>query len=441
MQIIKGISVFFGWLFTGFLLLCAINLKSPYLFNFRDYLTFGIIIFCLIVGIYLIRIIRKKSRHQGSKIGLLIMVAAIFTVTMVNECRYQWYRSVVLRADTVLLKKLGAHFIVGYEALDKLESLVSKGAVSGVFITRKNIEGKSYSQIKTEIKDLQILNATTYEVTLLIATDQEGGMVSKFSPPFPLLPTLGKITQGQSVELATLEARQQGKTHGTQLLAIGVNVNLSPVVDLKNNREKNPLDFHSFINNRAISDQPQRVAEIALAYSIGLNESGVIPTVKHFPGMGRVVNDTHHFASSVETNRMDLEKTDWIPFQFILKNTNAFMMLGHVILANIDNLPVSYSKKVIQTIIRQDWQYKGVLITDDLSMNPFNGSDEGICQASILALNGGVDLLLISYDHEKYYDVMYCLLNAYEKNELDLVMLEKSRARVIKARQNAFSSL
>lgn len=357
----------------------------------------------------------------------MTLVVAIF-----NEAKFQWHKYYVLHADTDNLQQLGKHIIVGYKSFDELSLLISKGGVNGVFMTKKNIKNKSYRQIKAEITRIQKISLDNGQARLMIATDQEGGIVSRFSPPLTKLPSLAEVTQDKEIITAKIEARKYGEIHGKELSSIGVNVNLSPVVDLKNNNKNNPLDFHSYINKRAISSNPIRVAEIALAYSLGLEEYAVIPTLKHFPGMGRVIDDTHHFESDVTVDRKILEEKDWIPFKFILKQSNSFMMLAHVILSKLDSVPVSYSKKIIQTIIRQNWQYEGVLITDDLAMSSIYEGQHGLCKSSIMALNAGVDLLLVSYDDEKYYDVMYCLLKAKSENKLNLTMLLESRLRINK---------
>ncbi len=422
----------FNWLITIILLICAFNLKTPYLFSIRDYLTVGIILFCFIQGLSLVKHLKLASYFPKSKKIFLMLLIIIFVATIFNEAKFQWHKYYVLHADVHNLQQLGKHIIVGYETFDELSLLISKGGVNGVFMTKKNILNKTYLQIKTEIAQMQIISMNNGQTKLMIATDQEGGIVSRFSPPLTKLPSLAKIVHDKEIMAAKIEARKYGEIHGKELSAIGINVNLSPVVDLKNNNKDNPLDFHSYINKRAISKDTTIVSEVALAYSLGLEKYAVIPTLKHFPGMGRVVDDTHHFESKVTVNKKILNETDWLPFKFILKKSNSFMMLAHVILSKLDSVPVSYSKKIIQTLIRQDWHYEGVLITDDLVMSSIYEGQHGLCNASIMALNAGVDLLLISYDDEKYYDVMYCLLKAQGENKLDLTMLLDSELRINK---------
>ena len=97
-------------------------------------------------------------------------------------------------------------------------------------------------------------------------------------------------------------AGEFGRTHGRELADLGVTLNFAPVVDLRHSRGRNPLDFDSLISHHAISDDPATVAEIAFQPGLGkLEASGVGATIKHFPGMGGVQADTHHFRASLDT--------------------------------------------------------------------------------------------------------------------------------------------
>ena len=110
-------------------------------------------------------------------------------------------------------------------------------------------------------------------------------------------------------------AEQFGQRHGRELAALGITLNFAPVVDLLRTQSRNRFDFNSLISRRAISGDPSVTADVALAYVHGLEESGVEATVKHFPGLGRVRDDTHHFRANLDTPLTELETSDWVPFQ------------------------------------------------------------------------------------------------------------------------------
>ena len=146
-------------------------------------------------------------------------------------------------------------------------------------------------------------------------------------------------------------------------------VNFAPVLDLRPEAKRNRFDFHTLIGQRAISADPAEVAAVALPYVRGLEASGVGATVKHFPGLGRVHDDTHHFSADLDTPLDELEASDWRPFRDVLAGSKAQLMVGHVTLTAADpDRPASHSKRVIDGIIRQKWNYQGVVITDDLVM-------------------------------------------------------------------------
>ena len=167
---------------------------------------------------------------------------------------------------------------------------------------------------------------------------------------------------------------------------------------------------------------------MALAYVRGLDASGVRATMKHFPGLGRVGTDTHHFAAKLDAPLAELEETDWRPFREVLTGSNALVMVGHVTLTAADpDRPASHSKRVIDGIIRQKWNYQGVVITDDLVMGAVYNH---LCTAVVEALNAGVDLLLVAYDGSQFYHAFDCASDAFNRHELDLAALCASEARL-----------
>jgi beta-N-acetylhexosaminidase len=202
-------------------------------------------------------------------------------------------------------------------------------------------------------------------------------------------------------------------------------------VDLKLLPEQHFKDLHSRIAERAISKDPSIVSQIALTYSQRLERYGVISTVKHFPGLAHVAADTHHTSGALDVSVRQLQHHDWIPFREVVTNSQAFMMLSHVTLSALDpDYPASYSQKVIQGILREQWQHDGVLITDDFTMRPIYRSKDGIGQASVMALNAGMDLILISYDGEKFYETMYDVIQADKQGKLEDSILQRSTERL-----------
>jgi beta-N-acetylhexosaminidase len=158
----------------------------------------------------------------------------------------------------------------------------------------------------------------------------------------PALSTLADLPP----DIRARKAEEFGRIHGSDLAALGVTVNFAPVLDLRPETKRTRFDFNTLIGQRAISGDPAQVASIALPYVRGLEASGVGATVKHFPGLGRVRSDTHHFNADLDTPLEVLEASDWRPFRDVLSGSTAQLMIGHVTLTAADpDRPASHSKR------------------------------------------------------------------------------------------------
>jgi beta-N-acetylhexosaminidase len=317
-------------------------------------------------------------------------------------------------------------FIVGYSSFDDVAALAGKGLIAGVYITRHNVAGRTSEAIKSEISALQARRLAAGLPPLIVAADQEGGIVSHLAPPLTAQPALASFAD-LPPDIRRESAERQGRRQGQELASLGVTVDFAPVLDLKP-QSGHKLDFNTLIDKRSISSDPDKVGQVALAFVQGLNAPGVRATLKHFPGLGRVESDTHHFAAKLDTPLAELEDTDWRPFREVLAASNAMLMVGHVTLMAVDpDRPASHSKKVIDGIIRQTWNYRGIVVTDDLVMGAVYTH---LCTAVVEALNGGADLLLVAYDGSQFYRAFDCASGALKRGELDIAALHESEARL-----------
>ena len=208
-----------------------------------------------------------------------------------------------------------------------------------------------------------------------------------------------------------------------------MNQDFAPVLDLRPEASHNRFDLNTLIYQRAISGDPAAVTDIGLAYIRGLDAFGVAATVKHFPGLGRVRADTHHFNADLDTPLAVLEASDWRPFRDVLAGSRAQLMIGHVTLTAVDpDRQASHSKLIVNGIIRQKWNYQGVIITDDLVMGAIYS--HSICTAVVEALNAGVDLLLVASDGSQFYRIFACASDAFAQGKLDTAMVRPSEARL-----------
>jgi beta-N-acetylhexosaminidase len=455
------------------LLLPALGVRDPFFTRLRPLPLYAITLYSIAtVTTLAILIVRERQRAahptgtaSGSRtaamVGLLIVCVMIGVFAVSGEQRHARMKEEVHAFSvSAALTKLGAHFVVGYRDPEFVYELIEQDAIGGVFVTHHNARGRSLNEIRAEIDGFQAARAKRGAPPLWIATDQEGGGVSRLSPPLRPRPYLSELLPVDSraggtaafVVDSRLAAtlRAHGESKARELAALGVNVNFSPVVDLRftADEKSNPLlgwmDAFSRIETRAVHRDPKVVEFAAGEYARGLMRRGVYPTLKHFPGLGRVTADTHWFSAAVPATLQELERADWIPFRRLGAvqrpatsdvDMIPWMMLGHAHVPAVDSrFAASHSKKIVTGLLREGWGYRGVLITDDLNMRPIMLSPGGMGGAALRSLNAGVDLLLISYDGENVYPILASLLRAERAGTVDEAALQRSKERLGRAR-------
>jgi beta-N-acetylhexosaminidase len=426
MQILKRIGIILVWLAGPVFIFAAVNKNDPYLISLRGP---GNIVLAAVSIIAVVVLIRRGYWRRGVARRALILLWCLPSLSMLGaHASFEWRKRNVLQTEAGLARSLGRHFIVGYSSFPEVAALAEKGLISGVYVTRHNVAGSSSARLKEEILALQEKRRAAGLPPLIVAADQEGGIVSHLAPPLTKLPALSTLAS-LAPDVRAEKAEAFGRTHGQELAALGVNQNLAPVLDLRPEMKRNRLDFNTLIRYRAISDDPAVVADIARAYVNGLEASGVGATVKHFPGLGRVRTDTHHFSADLDTPLDELEASDWIPFKKVLAGSKTQLMIGHVTLTSVDpDRPASHSKRVVDGIVRKKWNYQGVVMTDDLVMGAIY--QRNVCTAVIEALDAGVDLLLVAFDGAQFYRIFSCAVAASAAGRLDAAMLGDSEVRL-----------
>lgn len=349
---------------------------------------------------------------------------------LLKEGKFYYVRHRVYNYSPNELKEWGQHFIVGYRDFEDLKKLVSRGAVGGVYMTRRNIRGKTISQVRAEMDELQAIQKALGLPPLWIATDQEGGIVSRMSPLLSRQVSLSTLVRSYPEASERKRAIERyAKNQAESLKSLGINLNFSPVVDLKFKTTSSGTFNGSQIFKRAISSDPHIIAEVAKIYARTLLDNQIMPTLKHFPGLGRVSEDTHIEEAILSTDIETLRQQDWLPYYLVLKDVDSMLMLSHVKLKKIDEKnPSSVSHKLITGLLRQKWESDAILITDDFSMHPIFYRKGGIRKASVDALNAGVDLILVAYDEGLYFEAIDGVIQAARQKKL----IEKNSAQTQK---------
>ena len=250
-----------------------------------------------------------------------------------------------------------------------------------ILFQRNCIEPKQVRRLVSDLRE----SIRRADAPVLI--DQEGGRVLRLKPPHwraaPAQGLFGELAcrnQAAAAEAAYLNARLLA----AELISLGITVDCAPVLDLR------LPGAHEVIGDRALGSEPAIVAELGQAVAQGLLDGGVLPVIKHIPGHGRAMVDSHHDLPVVDADRELLEATDFEPFRRLANQPWA--MTAHVVYRAIDaHRPASLSPRVIAEVIRASIGFDGFLLSDDVSMKALNGD---IGDLSLAAIEAGCDAVL-----------------------------------------------
>jgi len=252
----------------------------------------------------------------------------------------------------------------------------------GFILFKRNIDHPA--QVQALVEEMR---ACVGRADAPVLIDQEGGRVQRMGPPhwraYPNGATYGRLWEigpDRAREAAFLGARLMAE----DLRDVGISVDCLPVLDV-------PVPGASdVIGNRAYSHDPVLVASLGRAASLGLMAGGVLPVVKHMPGHGRGMVDSHHALPRVEASRADLEARDFLPFRRL--NDIPLAMTAHIIFTAIDPArPATQSPVVVADIIRGHIGFDGLVMSDDLSMKALGGDFPTRAAA---VLDAGCDVVL-----------------------------------------------
>ena len=312
-------------------------------------------------------------------------------------------------------EKIAQLFVVAWrdsDTYDDLYRLFRDKKLGGFILFKENMS--TYDKTKTLISNLQAYN----DIPLIISMDQEGGLVQRLKylkdvkvTDIPYMYYLGK-TKDENL------AYQVGKVMARELRTIGVNVVFSPDIDIYSNPKNTVIGKRSFGSDYLL------VNKMAGSLAKGLEETGVIPTYKHFPGHGDTDVDSHVDLPIIEKNYEELKDLELQTFSYAVNNNAKLIMVGHIALPNItgDNTPASLSKVLITDILKKDLNYNGLVITDALNMKALtdNYTQEEII---VKAIEAGVDILLMPDDIEKSLD--------YVKNNISEERINESVKKIL----------
>ena len=295
--------------------------------------------------------------------------------------------------------------VAGTELNAQERDWLQHDACAGVILFSRNFASKA------QVAELSQAIREAAPRPQLLCVDQEGGRVQRFREGYSALPPLEGFDAlyARDPRAALQLAQEHAWLMASEIRATGIDLSFAPVVDLgRGNRA---------IGNRAFSADPQVVAEFTRAYVQGMHSAGMAATLKHFPGHGSVLEDTH-FDDAVDPRPLDeLRALDLVPFVAGIEANADAVMMAHVVYPAVAPEPAGYSPRWIQEILRDEMGFRGVVFSDDIGMAA--AFSAGGIKARVDAhLDAGCDVVLVCHP-----ELVEESLAAVEGRKLDTLAL------------------
>jgi beta-N-acetylhexosaminidase len=298
-----------------------------------------------------------------------------------------------------------------------LATMIQQQHIGGLIFYADNFGG-SLSDIQALMQQIQA-NAP---LPLFTGTDQEGGWVNRIGKYYGFLPSPQNIVSSGNPQVAYASGAQVAQ----DLLAMGINTDIAPVLDV-------PLDPNtSWIGYRTFSSDPKTVALFAGQYVAGLQSHGAIATLKHFPGIGSITQDPHDTLPVISRTLAQFQQTELYPYQQILPEAPGMIMSTDVLIPSVDpTYPAELSPIWIDGILRQQMGYQGVVATDAIWMSGIT-EHWSITQASVLAVQAGDDIIEGAANAAMSQQILDALKGAVVSGQISKARIDQSVRRILR---------
>ena len=270
---------------------------------------------------------------------------------------------------------------------DRERVILSHDSIGGVILFANNYDNRN--QLKDLVQSIKAIKSPE----LIVCVDQEGGRVQRFEKEFYSLPSfkqLGTI-YNCSVEDGLKASYLAAQIMALELLEVNIDFSFTPVVDLD-------YELSSVIGDRSFHSSSQTVIDLSASYLKGLERVGMKAVAKHFPGHGGVSIDSHYEKPIDQRSFNDLSN-DLSPFQNLFKNELSAIMTAHILFPMVDSSIVTFSQKWLKDILRDQLDFQGLVISDDLSMGATKDIGPMIEKVNT-ALHAGCDYVLWCHSKE-----------------------------------------
>lgn len=295
---------------------------------------------------------------------------------------------------------------------DTTKAALEKYPVGGIVYFAQNMESKD--QVKEMIDNSQSYS----KVGLFISTDEEGGMVNR------LMNTVGTTyidSMYNYKDEGTQKAHDNAYTIASDMAALGFNMDFAPVADVWSNPD------NTVIGERAYSDDYSQAAELVGSAVKGFEDGGVMCTLKHFPGHGDTAEDSHYSSAYVRRTKDEIMADEMQPFTAGIDAGAEFVMVGHLIVPDIDELPATLSYKITTEMLRNEMHFEGIAITDSLAMSSI-ADNYGVGESAVMSIKAGIDMLLDPTDIDTAIDAV---VQAVESGDITEDRIDESVRRIL----------
>ncbi|WP_024345562.1 beta-N-acetylhexosaminidase [Lacrimispora indolis] len=325
--------------------------------------------------------------------------------------------------EKTLKQKIGQMIVAGFPAgeLSKdMIRLVREHQVGNVILFSHNIESRD--QLKGLCDSIQRMIKEETGEYAFITIDQEGGVVRRLPEGSVNIPGAMALAQTGDKE----HAYEAALLTGQELRELGINFNLAPVLDINNNPHNPVIGVRSFGPDSAV------VTEYGCEMVKGYLDSGIMCSVKHFPGHGDTAVDSHLSLPCIQKSYEELEQEELIPFKEAFRHGAAAVTLAHILFPRIEkeNLPVTMSETMIQGILRNRLGFQGLVISDCLEMNAIK-EYFGTALGAKKAIMAGVDLLFISHTADLAAEAAREIEKAVESGEIPMSRIDDAVERIL----------
>lgn len=323
-----------------------------------------------------------------------------------------------------LEEKIGQMLIMGLEDKEQkgIDNIIKKLKIGGIIIYKKNYN--NYEQMLGLINNIKEMNAEN-KIPITISVDQEGGRVNRMPPEILNLKSATKFANSKDVELV----KETGNIIGKMLSETGISMDYAPILDIRRFEEKHA------IGDRCYGENKEDVEKYAIEVMKQLQQNNVISVVKHFPGHGLTKKDSHFRIPKIKEKIELLEKEDMKPFEAAIKNGADAIMVGHLIIKDVDKkYPASLSKKVIQKYLIEKYNYNGLIITDDMKMMAIR-LHYNMKKAVKRAILAGNDIVMMGLSYKKVDKIIKYIISQIKKGKISEERINKSVEKILRIKE------